>query len=276
LNAFSAAEEPFLLGLVAVILVLAFWAAYNRIKSRTWKVHDGLLLLYFASLLVIFNPLSSISGGLAIGVRLGLFPFLCLLFWIGTADFSDLVRKTTSIVALVIAIGLMVIRLPIQQKASDFAEEVVTVSDSINDRSTVLVLNYDWRGKTPQGEFISDRNWFLIHVDCYLGVYKDLVISDNYEVNFWYFPLVERWETNMYMQTDKDGINFNHRPPRADMNSYKRRTGQYIDYVLMLSYAEEFAAHPYTLEIFQQLEAEYKHTFTSSNKRAILYKRVVY
>ena len=118
--------------------------------------------------------------------------------------------------------------------------------------------------------------WLFGHVDCYLGTYKDLAISDNYEANFWYFPLVEHWETNMYMQTDKDGINFDHRPPRADINSYKRRTGQQLDYVLLLSYRDEFASHPYTKEIFGQLDAEYQKTYTSALGRAILYKRIVY
>lgn len=114
------------------------------------------------------------------------------------------------------------------------------------------------------------------HVDCYLGVYKHLVISDNYEANFWYFPMVEVWQTNMYTQTDKDGINFDHRPPRADMNSYKRRTGQYIDYVLMLGYSDSYRDHPYTQEIFSQLNAEYERVTTSTHGRALLYRRIVY
>jgi hypothetical protein len=276
LNTLSYDEEPFILSIVSVILLLGFWAIVNRIRRPSWNVNDGLLLLFVASLLIIFNPPGNIAGGLDIGVRLGMFPFLCLLFWIGTVDFPVPVRHAASIMALGIAAGLMLIRLPIHIKASEYAAEIVTVVDSIKDQSTVLVLNYDWGGKTPQGEPIAGRMGLFGHVDCYLGTYKDLVISDNYEANFWYFPLVEHWETNMYMQTDKDGINFDHRPPRADMNSYKRRTGQFIDYVLMLSYTEEFADHPYTVEIFQQLAGEYKPQFTSANKRAILYKRIVY
>jgi len=272
----STKEEPFIMVLVALILFIAVWFVVSRIRSGGWKVYDGLLLLFLASLVVVFNPPSSISGGLEIGVRLGMFPFFCLLFWMATLDFPPQVRVAVSVVVIGLASGLMYLRLPIHQKASDYASEIVTSIDSIGDKSTVLVLNYDWAGKTPDGGIISDRAWLFVHVDCYLGAYKDLVISDNYEANFWYFPLVERWETNMYMQTDKDRINFDNRPPRADMNSYKRRTGQYIDYVLMLSYNDEYAGHPYTGEIFQQLAAEYKPQFTSANRRAILYKRVMY
>ncbi len=33
--------------------------------------------------------------------------------------------------------------------------------------------------------------------------------------------MIELWETNMYNQTDIDGINFDHRLPRAGINSYK-------------------------------------------------------
>jgi hypothetical protein len=276
LNTLDFKEEPILLALVALILCLFILAAYNRIKERKWIRYDGLLLLFAGSLLIIFNPPGNISGGLDIGVRLGMFPFLCMLFWMATADFSTMTRNIASVAAICIAGALMFLRLPIHRNASDYAEEIVTASDSIRDKSTVLVLNYDWGGKTPEGKVIAERMWLFGHVDCYLGTYKDLVMSDNYEANFWYFPLVEHWETNMYSQTDKDGINFDHRPPRADMNSYKRRTGQFIDYVLMLSYTDEYAGHPYTQEIFQQLAAEYKPQFTSANRRAILYKRVVY
>lgn len=276
LNTLTFDEEPFLLVTVGLILALAIYVVYGRIKSRRWNPFDGLLLLFCLSLWVVLHPPSSFTGGLEIGVRLGMFPFLCLMFWMATYTFHKRVQITVSAVALLIAGGLMALRLPIHQEASKYAEEIVTVQDSIRNQSSLLVLNYDWGGQDAKGKVIAERMWLFGHVDCYLGTYKDLAISDNYEANFWYFPLVEHWETNMYMQTDKDGINFDHRPPRADINSYKRRTGQQLDYVLLLSYRDEFASHPYTKEIFGQLDAEYQKTYTSALGRAVLYKRIVY
>ena len=150
---------------------------------------------------------------------------------------------------------------------------MMTVDPHIQDSSTLFVLNYDWAGQTPEGVPISDRTWLFGHVDCYLGVDKTLVISDNYESHFPYFPIVARWNTDMYSNTDKDQINFDHRPPRADILSYNKRTQQNIDYVLLLSYRDEFKDHPYTIEIFDQLNQAYTKTFTSVHERAVLYKR---
>lgn len=77
----------------------------------------------------------------------------------------------------------------------------------------------------------------------------------------------------MYTATDKDGVNFDHRPPRADILNYPQRSGQNLDYVLLLSYRDEFKDHPYTQEIFSQLGQAYDKTFVSEHGRAILYKR---
>ncbi|MBP7238770.1 MAG: hypothetical protein KBA14_00970 [Saprospiraceae bacterium] len=269
-------ERIILLLLSIMILYLFSLTLFQRIRKKAFVRYDGFMLLFLSVLSLFIFPPTSFSGGLEIGIRLGIFPFLCLLFWIATNDFSARIRNGVSIAAVLFALILTMIRLPIQVKASSYASEIVTCADHIQDTSTLLVLNYDWAGKTPDGKVIADAIWLFPHVDCYLGAYKNLVISDNYETNFWYFPMVERWETNMYSQTDKDGINFDHRPPRADINNYKGRTGQYLDYVLMLSYSTEFEAHPYTQEIFTQLDAEYEKVFTSEHARAILYRRTKY
>lgn len=268
-------EDLWLLMLTLLSLILFSIAIWQRIKSKTVHRYDGLFLLFLISIFVVFNPPTGFSGGLAIGVRLGMIPFLCLLFWIATNDFDKNVRYGTSAVSLLIIVGLTAVRLPIQKSASRYATEVISCKDHILDKSTLLVLNYDWNGVPVEGDVMPDKNWLFPHIDCYLGTYKDLIISDNYELNYWYFPLVERWETNMYKQTDKDGINFDHRPPRADINSYNRRTGgQEIDYVLMLSYTDEHAEHPYTKEIFDQLAATFRLVYTSPHSRAILYQRI--
>jgi len=272
----SFTEVPLIYLFSTLVIGLMVLAIVGRIRARKFVLFDGFLILFLASLLTIFNSPTSISGGLEVVFRLALFVHLSSLFWMATHQFTKPVQIIASALTVVIMSGLMYIRWPIHQKASAFASEIMQTANAIDDKSTLLVLNYDWVGQSPEGKPISDRIWLFTHVDCYLGIAKDLVISDNYEANFWYFPLIERWETNMYFQTDKDRINFDNRPPRADFNSYKRRTGQYIDYVLMLSYRDEFADHAYTKEIFDQLGTDYTEKFRSANGRAILYKRHVY
>jgi hypothetical protein len=207
-------------------------------------------------------------------LRMVMIPFLALLLWMATVSFPQWVKRISMGFAVLVMAALFWVRLPIHQAASDYAEEVYSLRYQIPDQSRVLVLNYDWDGHTPEGKIIADKIWLFTHVDCYLGAQSSLVISDNYEANFWYFPTVAHWETNMYTQTDKDGINFDHRPPRADILSFNRRTqGQEIDYVLLLSPRPEYAQHPYTLEIMEQLNQAYSKVSTTELGRAILYKK---
>jgi hypothetical protein len=268
----SLEELPALLTSI-LTLTLFLAAIWIRIKAKKWVAADGLILFVAFVLWSILFPPLSLTGGLEISFRLAIIPFIAILFWTATANFPKWVKLATQCAALAIAVFFLFVRIPVHKNASDYAKEIYTASPHIRDTSTLLVLNYDWAGQTPEGKPISDRAWMFIHVDCYLGTEKSLVISDNYETHFPYFPVIARWNTDMYQQTDKDRINFDHRPPRADILDYNRRTQQHLDYVLLISYRDEFAAHPYTQEIFAQLAQGYEKIFESSYRRAILYRR---
>jgi hypothetical protein len=192
-----------------LLLGLAIWL---RLKNRQWLETDGLLLFAFLALGIILNPPSSLSGGLEVPLRMVMIPFIAVLFWMATCIFPIWVQRVTMAFSLVVSLGFLWIRLPAHQAASDYAKEIYTLRYHIPEMSRMLVLNYDWTGHTPQGQPIADKIWLFNHIDCYLGAQSSMIISDNYEANYWYFPTIARWETNMYSQTDKDGINFDHRP----------------------------------------------------------------
>lgn len=270
----SQQEVPLLMPISIFCLLLFGYAVWLRVKERRWLEADGLLIFVILAFAVIMNPPSSLSGGLEVPLRMVMIPFLALLLWMATVSFPQWAKRISMGFAVLITAALLWVRLPIHQAASDYAEEVYSLRYQIADQSRMLVLNYDWTGHTPEGKAIADKIWLFNHIDCYLGAQSSLVISDNYEANFWYFPTVAHWQTNMYTQTDKDGINFDHRPPRADMLSFNRRTqGQDIDYVLVLSPSPEYAQHPYTLEIMEQLNQAYTKVSTTEHGRAVLYRR---
>lgn len=269
----SSSEDLYALLTSLTCLFLFVFALILRIKERKSESGDGLFLFLLVAICCILFPPASIAGGLEISFRMAIIPFIAMLFWIATADFPIWAKISVQIISLVLGICFISIRLPIQQNASDYAKEIYSCDPLIKDSSTLLVLNYDWEGHTPDGKLIADRAGLFSHVDCYLGTDKSLIISDNYEAHFYYFPVIVRWNTNMYSQTDKEGINFDHRPPRADILNYNTRTGQNIDYVLMISYREEFLSHPYTQEIFTQLDKAYAKIYTSQYARAVLFKR---
>lgn len=259
---------------VAILCVLLFVGALMwRIRERRLVAADGLMLFFVLVMYSVLNPPSSMSGGLDVPFRMGMLPYFALLFWAATARFPDLAKGVTLLGTLVIAAGFLGARLPIHRNASEYAKEIVGADVHIGNPATILTLNYDWAGQTPDGKTIANRVWLFTHVDCYLGTTRSAAISDNYETNYWYFPMIARSAPNMYTSTDKDGINFDHRPPRADILNYNRRSGQNIDYVLLLSYRDEFRDHPYTQEVFSQLDSAYNKVFVSEFGRAILYKR---
>jgi hypothetical protein len=254
-------------------IVFFIGAIILRLREIQWKFSDGLLIFVLLTWYIVLFPPSSFSGGLEVALRMILLPYFAMLCWSATANFPVWAKLIASTTALVIAVGLTAARVPVHKRASDYASEVFSAKDHIKEPATILTLNYDWAGLTPDNQPIANRNWLFNHVDCYIGAAKTAVISDNYEANYFYFPVIARWQTNMYQQTDKDGVNFDHRPPCADILSYNRRTGQNIDYVLMLSYRDEFKDHEYTKSIFSQLEQGYDKVFTSAAGRVMLYKR---
>jgi hypothetical protein len=264
--------QPVVIALFCALLLGL--AIYLRARAWRWQETDGLLIFVLVALAVILNPPSSLSGGLEVQIRMVMIPFLASLMWLSTVAFPQWVRGVCLGFAGLAMLALLWARVPVHRAASDYAAEIYSLRYQIPERSRILVLNYDWAGRSPEGEIIADRIWLFTHVDCYLGAQSSLILSDNYEANFWYFPTIAHWQTNMYTQTDKDGINFDHRPPRADILSYARRTqGQDIDFVLLLSPSPAFAQHPYTLEIMEQLNQSYAKVATTEKGRAVLYKR---
>jgi hypothetical protein len=254
-------------------LVFFAGALWLRFRSFRWKPSDGLLVFVGLTWYIALFPPNSFSGGLEVALRLVLLPYFAMLCWSATADFPQWAKGTAMTAALVIAIGFTAARVPVHQRASEYAAEVFSAKQHIKEAATILTLNYDWAGRTVDGQTIANRNWLFNHVDCYIGAAQTAVISDNYETNYSYFPTIARWQTNMYGQTDKDGVNFDHRPPCADILSYNRRTGQNIDYVLMLCYRDEFKDHEYTKSIFGQLEQAYNKVFESPTGRVVVYKK---
>lgn len=257
------------------VLSLALWgfALSQKFRLRNWQAADGLFLLVLIAFWLTLLPPRAFSGGLEVGKRLQLFPYFALLFWMALAVFPTWVRLAVPLISLALGIGLVAERLPAHRDASDLAREVYECRQHIADPAVVMTLNYDHTGQTPDGRPIADKIWLFGHVDCYIGAAQSAILSDNYEASYGYFPMIWRWQTGLPGQTDKDGINFYHRPPRANLLDYNRRTGQNIDYVLLVSYRDEFAKHPYTIELFDQLGQAFEKVYESSQKRAILYRK---
>ncbi len=249
-------------------------AVWLRVRSRRFVAGDFFLLFLALALWQYFSPANSKAAGLQIPLRIQSFIWLGLLCWTATATFPEWVRRNAPAAAAVLLVVLTFLRFPTHRKASDLVEDYLWCVDKVNDRSVVLVLNYDFNGVDKKGKQIANRQWPFIHAADYLGAYRTVIMSDNYEATKSYFPINWRWQRDMYTQTDKDGINFENRPPRADILGYKRRSEGYdIDYVLFLSYDARFYDHDYAREIMGQVYQGYEHVAFSPNGKGEIWRR---
>lgn len=252
---------------------LFLYACYLWVRGK----NNGGALAFFLFTVAVFYclmfPPRSISGGLDVPARLVVLPYFAMLCACACLYFPQAVKSGALLAASALSIAFVALRWPAHQQASELAAEIYACKTHVDPGASVLVFNYDYAGQTPERERICNKIWLFGHVDCYIGAAQPAILSDNYEAGYGYFPVCWRWQTGLPGQTDKDGINFYNRPPRADLLSYHRRTGQQLDYALFVNYREEFAAHPYTQEIFSQLDQAYEKVYESPHKRAILYRR---
>lgn len=267
---------------IAIALALGAVLLYVRrsgigakdVKNREKAISPHFLLLFTAlALWQYFRQAGAQSLELLMPLRVQLFPWLGLLLWTAGATFPKWTRQLTLALAAAAMAVLLTHRIPTHQKASDLVEDYMSCLPHIADSSVILVLNYDFNGRYFDGKEVSNRNWLLIHAADYIGAYRTAVMSDNYEALRYYFPFIWRWERDMFRITDKEGMNFDNRPPRADFINFKHRSGGYdLHYVLLLNYDERHYDHDYSREIIGQLEAGYEHVFFSPRGKAELWR----
>jgi len=269
---FHGKEEVLAISVSVGCIILLLYAILNKLKLRTLKKNDGVFLFFAVTLYTIIFPPSSMLGGLDVPRRLTMLPFIAILFCVAMQSWNKKFQVTALILTTIISLSFLFIRLPIQWQVSKYVQEIVSCKDSIAPRSTMLTLNYDVTPRNIAGDEIINREWINVHSDAYIGAYKPLVLGNNYELNFDYFPFLGKGETNFYFHSSIDGIIFESQPPRADFQGYKDKTGIQIDYVMVTGLDEIYRDHEYTKEIMLQLNRDYDKVYTSPNGIAVLYR----
>jgi hypothetical protein len=254
-----------------LLVLLMGYRVLQFVKHRRLLEHDYFLVAFILYLgLYFFQPATIASAGV-VPERLQFIPWLFVVPLIAQLNINSAMRKSVSVTALILFIGIIIIRIPVIQKASGSMQEYVSVADYIEPYSTVLPLNHCHNGKTADGETVSDQIWLFMHAADYLGTLKPLIMLGNYEASTYYFPLCWVWEKNPFFNLQKnEGIEF--QPPSADLLSYYARTGGTIDYVLLCC-LDDSVEHPYTVDVLSQLKEMYQLSYITPNKLARLYKK---
>ncbi len=144
----------------------------------------AILTLYF-----IFPDQGS-SGGSYILMRLNLFFFIFLVFWLSTLEVPSWLNKVSFLLVIVVNMLLLNYQRHFIKKHESMTNEFVMISDYVEDNSIILPVR--------NSEF-----WLDIHFSNYLGKSKPQVILENYEATTGFFPLVwNRSEMPMIVLAD--------------------------------------------------------------------------
>lgn len=246
-----------------------------KIRHKDFTEYDGFFLAFLFALVMYFIQPGSIGGAGILYIRLQFIPYLFLILWLASIPFSDMSAKVILFPAVIISVALISLRAPHHKLASEAVKEYLSVREHIPTRSTVLPLSFAHQGLTPEGEFVANRIWLYMHAADYLGSDRSLVMLGNYEAGLGYFPLVWKPKKQPFFHiATNEGIEG--RPPGVDILSYTQKTGGTIDYVLTWCLDnEEFANHPNTQSLKQQLHEGFELVFTSKNGLAQLYKNKI-
>ncbi|MFH2142098.1 MAG: hypothetical protein ABIJ97_06735 [Bacteroidota bacterium] len=258
-----------------VFAAILLYALISKVRYRNISWTDALFLIFIITLYIYFDQPGGIAGAGVLSIRLQFIPFIMLILWLTTVKYHKYSIPVISGLAFSIASILVVLRLPGYSKASVAVSEIMELSPRMESRSTVLCLNYSYNGKTPTGECIVKKSWLFLHAIEYLGADKSVLMFNNYEANMKYFPVIWKLDPSPFylIGTNEGQSNL---PPSVDINGFTMSTGITVDYVVTWCLDDEFINHPYTVNVMNYIKNNYELIYTSTNKLAKLYKRIIF
>jgi hypothetical protein len=265
-------EEPYTKFAFTFFEILLICGLVVRLFTFRFVAYDIFLLMSAALLWFYFNAPANFAGGGMISDRLQILPVIPFICWLASLKFPRWFQIPVAATAATLTICLLIIRLPVHKQASLLVEEYQSTARYIKPYSTVLPLSYAHNGKTTDGKLLTDRTWIFLHSADYMGAGKPLIMCGNYEANTLFFPLSWVKDKSPFNKiATNSGIEGC--PPSADLLHYKEKSGEELNYVILLCLDDEYRNHPYTQDILMQLDSGFTHIYTSANGRAILYQR---
>lgn len=231
---------------------------------------DGLGVLTVVCLLLYFFVPDEGLGGGYVRPRIYLFLYLAALLWLSSQSFSTRAKLALRIAAVSITALLLVDRWSAYARLSRLQAELVSAMHHIEPGSTLTSVIFAPRGCTADGREIAFRIRPFVHATGYIAAQKPIVLLDNYEAGYNYFPIKYRPEVDPNVHIGTMSV-------PSDLLSYSSRTPGRIDYVLV--WGGRHVRHlqqsdPYIQSIFAQLATGYERVYVSpQNGLTELYRR---
>lgn len=268
--ALSLSEKNILIYLGGFVNFIFLIALIIRIKkwNRIQLADTFLLTLLLAYFYYFFFPEN--FGCDLMELRVQIILYINLFLFISFTPFSQRIISIVSFIFLIGITGLFIIRGNVMYKAGKGVEEIIETAQIVKEKSTILFFSFDHNGQTEDGQLISDANWIFHHSAQYIGVDKDVLVLDNYEAHFPYFPLLWRAKYNPYSPLLSNG-NFESETPTASLTTYMDSTSLPIDYIITWCYADSLMADSTIKSTMLQVDSLYELIKVSPTKRVRIY-----
>jgi hypothetical protein len=141
---------------------------------------------------------SSAPGGRAIMERLNLFPYLALLLWLGTREFSAKRKRFVQLAGTSISLAFIVIHSSSYVAINHQIDEYLSVIRLIEPGTTLLPVHASPRGFAAIGAPLSYKVDPFLHLSNRAGAERPILLLENYEADLAYFPVRFRPVHNPY------------------------------------------------------------------------------
>ena len=273
-------ESKYAICLTIVLFLLINYSLVKKFQSKKITIYDGFYFAAFFALVIDIYTSINIIGQIE---RLHFLPMIFLIFWFASIEFHSKIKIFVIFVSFIITIGLVSARYPSYKRGSLSVEELLSAQPYIKENKTILFLGYNKIGIGPDKKEITSlppsdfiKLEIFINSGCYMGISKPLVVLDNIPALYPQFPFMWRPEKcaffNIQQTNSSSGILGD--PPDVDLISYAAKTKGSIDYVVLRNFDIRYADNPKTINLFRQLNLEYKEIFVSESGIVKLFKKI--
>ena len=264
--------------IAACLGLLGVCHLFYKIKSRTIEKFDGFFLIFLAFVLLYFiapNTLlvsrNGMSGGGFIKDRIGMFPFLALIIWMGVQRPIRRISRGVVWVVVGCSLTLVVMQMSKYDELSDYMQEYESALELIAPNTSVLPISFFKHGSDQKIEPFSLKVDPFRHVPEIISAKKNVVALSHYEGNMGYFPTKFQQNLNPFMVLGKLPWNLE----KLDLlKNLKESSIGYPDYVVLWMAPRKDSELWNRFPVLQQVTEHYDLIFRSVPKGlALLYRK---
>lgn len=242
---------------------------FHKIRNRNIERYDGMIFVFLAFIILYFtfpdtllvSP-NGMSGGGFVKPRIGIYPMLFLIIWIGAQQ--PMRKLSMGVVSVVLASSIILLGMNIKKydEFSESLQEYRSALDLIEPNSSVLPISFFEMGSDKPTDTFSLKVDPFRHASEIFSAKKNVVVLSHYEGNMGYFPTDFRENRNPFRVFG----NFPGAPEKVDIVKYQEASNGHPDYVLLwmapLRDSESWKRFPALLQVNEHFDL----IFTSTPK----------